>query len=71
MRKKKGKREYLNNKQTKDLMNNFSKYFESTVEVPRMKIGKKQCIEALINEEALLLAQCIMSNRKIWKPRTV
>jgi len=52
-RKRKGKREYLNNVQTRDLMKQLYKYFEMDVEVPRMRIGKRQTIETLISEEAL------------------
>jgi ABC-type uncharacterized transport system ATPase subunit len=55
--KKKGKREYLNNRSTKDLLAKLEIYFESTVEVPRIKIGKQQAIETLVNEEALLFAK--------------
>ena len=45
--------------------------FESKVEIPRMRIGKKQTIETLINEEALLLAKFLRNERKTWKPRIV
>jgi hypothetical protein len=54
-RKRKGKREYLNNVLTRDLMTCLSKCFEMAVEVPRIRIGKRQTIETLISEEALLL----------------
>lgn len=56
-RKKKGKREYLNNQLTRDLMKALDRYFASNVEVPRIKVGKKQNVETLINEEALLFAK--------------
>jgi len=45
-------------------------YFESIVEVPRIKVGKKQTIETLINEEALLLAQFLRDERNTWIPRS-
>jgi len=32
-------------------------FFETTVDVPRIKVGKKQTIETWINEETLLLAK--------------
>jgi len=35
----------------------LNKYFESKVEIPRIRAGKRQTIETLINEEALLLAK--------------
>jgi hypothetical protein len=44
-------------------------FFEATVEVPRIRIGKKQTIETLINEEALLLAKFLRNERKTWTPR--
>jgi len=68
-RKKKGKREYLNNLQTRDLMRQLNVFFESEVEIPRMRIGKKQTIETLINEEALLLAKFLRNERESWAPR--
>jgi hypothetical protein len=45
------------------------KYFEVEVEIPRIRIGKKQTIETLINEEALLLAKYLRSERETWIPR--
>jgi len=59
MRKKKGKRQYLNNEETKKLMKQMSDLFERSVEIPRMKAGKQQTIETLITEEALLLAKIL------------
>jgi len=39
------------------------------VDVPRIRVGKKQEIETLINEEAYLLAKYVRGERKNWKPR--
>jgi hypothetical protein len=47
----------MNDEQTRDLMRQLDKFFESYIEIPRMQVGKKQTIETLINEEALLLAK--------------
>jgi hypothetical protein len=44
-------------------------YFESTVEVERMRHGKRQTIETLINEEAFLLAQYLRDEQGTWSPR--
>ena len=66
---RKGKREYLNDTQTRDLMKHLNYYFESTVEIPRIKTGKKQTIETLINEEASLFATYLRNEKKIWLPR--
>ena len=41
------------------------------VEIPRIKVGKKQTIETLINEEALLLAKFLRNERIDWIPRKV
>ena len=43
--------------------------FEAIVEVPRMRIGVKQTIETLINEEALLLAKFLRDEKKTWTLR--
>jgi len=44
-------------------------FFESTVEVPRVKHGNKQTVETLINEEALLFARYLRSEQSHWLPR--
>jgi hypothetical protein len=66
-----GKREYLNNAQTRDITKRLHDYFEREVEVPRIRVGKKQTIETLINEEALLFAKYLRKERKDWLPRIV
>ncbi len=70
-RNKKGKRVYLNDAQTRGLMKQLDKFFESHVEVPRIKVGKRQTIETLINEEALLFAKFLRNKQKAWIPRIV
>jgi hypothetical protein len=52
-----GKREFLNDLETRDFMKHLDRYFESKVEVPRIRVGKRQTVETLINEEALLFAE--------------
>jgi len=59
----------LSNLQTRDLMKHLYQYFEREVEVPRIRIGKRQTIETLISEEALLFAKYLRNDRKTWKPR--
>jgi hypothetical protein len=39
------------------------------VEIPRIRIGKIQTIETLINEEALLLAKSLRDEKKMWTSR--
>jgi CRISPR-associated protein Cas1 len=54
---RKGQREYLRKPAAKDMADKLNSFFESTVEIPRIRHGKKQTVETLINEEALLLAR--------------
>ena len=53
------------------MMKELNEYFESYVKVPRMKVGKKQIIETLINEEALLFASHLRNDVNTWIPRIV
>jgi len=39
------------------------------VEIIRIRHGKRQTLEWLINEEALLLAKFLRNERKEWNPR--
>ena len=66
---KKGKREYLNDIETKYFTKKLNDYFETIVEIPRIRVGKRQEIETLIYEEALLLAKYFRNERKEWIPR--
>lgn len=50
-------------------MKKLNKVFESYVEVPRIRVGKKQTIETLINEEALVFAKFLRNDRDEWIPR--
>jgi len=45
-------------------------FLESTVEVERIKRGKRHTVETLISEEALLLAQYLRDEQEAWSPRT-
>jgi CRISPR-associated protein Cas1 len=66
---RRGKREYLNDSLTRSLVRSLNEYFESKVEIRRIRMGKKQEIETLIHEEALLLAMYLRNERKEWTPR--
>lgn len=68
--KKRGKREYLNDFGTKDFSARLNEYFEMYVEIPRIKVGERQTIETLINEEALLFAKYLRTEIATWKPRS-
>jgi hypothetical protein len=49
----------------------LNQFFESNVEIPRIKVGKRQTLETLISEEALLLAKYLRNERKEWTPRSL
>jgi CRISPR-associated protein Cas1 len=66
---KKGKREYLNDDETRKFTTKLNAYFETQVEIPRIKVGKWQTIETLISEEALLLGMYLRNEKKDWLPR--
>ena len=68
-RTRKGKREYLNDAETRRMMKELERYFESKVEIPLIRHGKIQRVETLINEEALLLAQYLRDEKTDWTPR--
>jgi CRISPR-associated protein Cas1 len=70
-RNKKGKRVYLNDIQTGDLTKKINEFFESKIEIPRIRVGNSQTIETLINEEALLLAKYLRNEVKKWIPRII
>ncbi len=42
---------------------------EEYVEIPRIKVGQRQTIETLINEEALLFGKHLRGEQKDWIPR--
>ncbi len=53
-RNKKGKRVYLNEVQIQDLLKQLNTFFESFVEISRIKVVDEQIVETLIYVEALL-----------------
>jgi len=68
---RKGKRQYPGEEKTRDLINRLNRYFETRVDIPQIKRGKKQEIETLINEEAMLFAKYLRNERQAWVPRIV
>jgi CRISPR-associated protein Cas1 len=68
---RKGKRQYLNGAKNKEFLKRLNLYFRSKVEIPRIKVGKKQEIETLIAEEALLFAKYLREETEGWNPRIV
>jgi CRISPR-associated protein Cas1 len=67
--KRRGEREYLKKPLTDEMMRKLNAFFETTLDIPRVKHGKKQTIETLINEDTLLLAQYLRNERPSWAPR--
>lgn len=68
---RKTKREFLNSVKRKEFLDSFDAHFDTVVEIPRIRRGRKQQIETLINEEVLLLAQYLRDEKPIWHPRIV
>jgi CRISPR-associated protein Cas1 len=67
--KRKGKREYLNDSGTRDLVDALNRFFQNKAKVPRVRMGEQQEIETLLNEEALLFAMYLRCEKQTWKPR--
>lgn len=61
--------EYLNRGQTRQLMKQLNAFFETVVEVPRIRFGKRRTVETTISEEALLFAKFLRDERKTRLPR--
>ena len=68
--KRKGKREYLKRKKDQAFIKKLNKYFTRIVELPRIRVGRRQEIETLINEEAFLFAKYLRGEKTHWEPRT-
>ncbi len=64
-----GKRIHLCEYEADSLAEGSSSLFNRKVEIPRIKVGKKQTIVTLINEEILLFAKFLRNERKDWIPR--
>jgi len=68
-RKRKGQREYLKKALAKDFMKKLNTFFESKVEIPRIKHGKRQTFGTLIIEETQLFAEFVRVESSLWVPR--
>jgi hypothetical protein len=53
------------------LADGLKSLFDREVEIPRMRYGKKQTLDTLICEEALLFAKYLRRERSMWTPRLV
>jgi len=52
-RNRRGKRQYLKDSLTRQMVRGLDEYFRSRVEIPAMRHGSSQAVETLINEETL------------------
>jgi CRISPR-associated protein Cas1 len=68
---KKDKRQYLSDSKRRDFLRNLDRYFETKVSIARIRRGRKQELETLINEEALSFASYLRNERQSWNPRIV
>jgi CRISP-associated protein Cas1 len=68
-RRRKGKREFLNDSETREFTRGLNMFFELMVEVKRLRNGERQTVETLINEEAQLFAKYLRGEAKNWAPR--
>lgn len=70
MRLKMGKRIHLCEYEADGLADGLDGLFNRYVEISRIKHGKRQTLDTLISEEALLLAKYLRHERETWIPRT-
>jgi len=67
---RKGKRIYLNDKKTNHFMKGVKEVFKSDIKASTIRAGgKKQRLETLVNEEALLLGKYLRNENSVWVPR--
>jgi CRISPR/Cas system-associated endonuclease Cas1 len=66
---KMGKKIHLCEYETNDLADGLNSLFNSEVQIPRIRVGKKQTLDTLISEEALLFAKYLRNESKEWIPR--
>jgi CRISPR-associated endonuclease Cas1 len=69
MRLKMGKRVHLCEYEADSLADGLNGLFNRQVEIPRIRHGKQQTFDTLINEEALLLAKFLRDEKSKWHPR--
>jgi hypothetical protein len=66
---KMGKKIHLKEYETDSLAQDLNSFFDHIVDVERIKVGKRQTIDTLISEEALLFAKYLRNEKKEWIPR--
>jgi hypothetical protein len=55
----------LNKSETSEILRELNKFFETMVEVKRIRHGEHQTLEMLINEETQLFAKYLRGESKI------
>jgi CRISP-associated protein Cas1 len=68
---KMGKKIHLKEYETDSLAEDLNAFFDRLVNVERIKVGRRQTIDTLISEEALLFAKYLRNEKKEWTPRIV
>jgi hypothetical protein len=63
------KKIHLKEYETDSLAEDLNAFFDRMVDVDRIKVGKRQTIDTLISEEALLFAKYLRNERKDRIPR--
>lgn len=71
MRLKMRKRIHLCEYETDSLADGLNGLFSREVEIPRIRHEKRQTLDTLINEEALLLTKYLRNEMKKWIPRVL
>ena len=66
---KMGKKIHLKEYETDSLAEDLNAFFDSMVNVERIKVGNWLSIDTLISEEALLFAKDFRNEKKGWTPR--
>jgi len=64
-------RDSILTKRRQGLIGELNRYFETEVNIPRIRKGERQEIETLIDEEAFLFAKYLRGERPSWNPRIV
>jgi len=66
---KMGKRIHLCEFEPDELAEGLNLFLERMVKIPRIRVGKRQTVGTLINEEALLFAKFLRGEQETWIPR--
>jgi hypothetical protein len=66
---KMGKKIHLKEYEVDSLAEDLNAFFDRMVDIERIKVGKRQTVDTLISEEALLFAKYLRNEKKDWLPR--